>query len=114
MEENLNSTVLCGANSYQEKYYFNPAYNGLPKAVKDELQILCVLFTEEVGGVLTLEFLEDGTLVFRTRADDFDFYFDEIEAGLRIRALQREKEDLLRQLELYHRVFVKGEGLEAD
>lgn len=31
------SLTLCGANSYQEKYFFNPAFSGLPQQVKDEL-----------------------------------------------------------------------------
>ena len=42
--------VLCGANAYDMKYYFNPAFNGIPDSIKDELHIICVLFTEEVGG----------------------------------------------------------------
>ena len=71
--------VLCGANSYEEKYYLNPDFDGLPDYVKDELKIMCVLYTEECGGILTLEFLRDGTLVFRTRVDDYDFYYDEID-----------------------------------
>ena len=41
--------VLCGANSYEEKYYFNERFKALPQAVKDELKIMCVLFTEDCG-----------------------------------------------------------------
>ena len=48
--------VLCGANSYQQKYYFNPQFKALPENICQELQIMCVLFTEDVGGILTLEF----------------------------------------------------------
>lgn len=104
-----DSMVLCGANSYEEKYYLNDVFKSLPKAVKDELKIMCVLFTEECGGILTLEFLADGTLVFRTRVDDYDYYYDEIEAGLQIRKLQDEKKDLLESLELYYRTVLLGE-----
>ena len=56
-------TVLCGANAYEMKYYFNEQFNGIPESVKNELHILCVLFTEEVGGVFTIAFEEDGTVV---------------------------------------------------
>ena len=35
--------LLCGANSYEQKYYFNPDFNKLPQSVQDELHILCVL-----------------------------------------------------------------------
>ena len=38
--------VLCGANAYEKKYYFNQQFAGLPESVKDELHIICVLFTE--------------------------------------------------------------------
>lgn len=104
--------VLCGANSYEEKYYFNDQFKNIPKDIQDELHAMCVLFTENNGGILTLEFLKDGTLVFRTIADDYDFYYDEIEAGLSIRKLQEEKKELLEALELYYRTFVlKGEGI---
>ena len=41
--------LLCGANSYEQKYYFNPDFNKLPQSVQDELHILCVLYTEAVS-----------------------------------------------------------------
>ena len=31
--------VLCGANSYEEKYYLNPDFEQLPDAVKNELPV---------------------------------------------------------------------------
>ena len=48
--------VLCGASAYEQKYYLNGAFKSLPSGIQDELKILCVLFTEDVGGVLTLVF----------------------------------------------------------
>ena len=64
-QENI---VLCGASSYEQKYYFNPDFNSLPESIKQELQIMCVLYTEDIGGILTLEFDEDGNLQFKTEA----------------------------------------------
>ena len=106
MENQAETVVLCGANSYDEKFYMNPDFLRLPEAVRQELQIMCVLFTEEVGGILTLEFMRDGTLVLKTMADDYDYYFDDIEAGLQIRKLRKEKEELFKSLEEYYRTFV--------
>ena len=83
MENQAETVVLCGANSYEEKFYMNPDFLRLPVSVREELQILCVLFTEEAGGILTLEFMRDGTLILKTQADDYDYYYDEIEAQLR-------------------------------
>ena len=48
-----DNIVLCGASSYEQKYYFNQDFASLPEAVKQELQIMCVLFTEDVGGIST-------------------------------------------------------------
>ena len=50
------NVVLCGASAYEQKYYFNKDFDSLPDHVKKELQIMCVLFTEEIGGIFTLEF----------------------------------------------------------
>ena len=39
-----DNIVLCGASSYEQKYYFNQDFASLPETVKQELQIMCVLF----------------------------------------------------------------------
>ena len=67
--------VLCGANSYQQKYYFNPQFKALPENIRQELQIMCVLFTEDVGGILTLEFDKDGNLEFQVSAEEGDWSY---------------------------------------
>ena len=41
--------VLCVSNAYQKKYYLNENFNGLPQTIRDELKIMCVLYTEDVG-----------------------------------------------------------------
>ena len=103
------NVVLCGASAYEQKYYFNPDFQSLPEYVKQELQILCVLYTEEIGGILTLEFDVDGKLQFKTEALDADGMYDDIGSVLKIKQLQREKEELLESLEMYYRVFFLGE-----
>ena len=67
MTENRNRIVLCGANAYEQKYYFNEAFHNIPESIKEELHILCVLFTEEVGGVFTIVFEEDGSVSLERR-----------------------------------------------
>ena len=49
MEEEI---VLCAANSYEQKYYLNPEFEMLPESIKQELNIMCVLYTEDVGGIV--------------------------------------------------------------
>ena len=112
MEARKETVVLCGANSYEQKYYFNQEFKSLPEDVKKELQIMCVLFTEDIGGVITLEFEPDGSLEFKVQADEHDYLFDEIGSGLKIRQFQREKRELLEGLEIYYRVVFLGEMIE--
>lgn len=104
--------VLCGANAYEQKYYLNEQFAKLPQAVKDELQIICVLFTEEVGGVFTMVFEEDGSLSLETNADESDFYYDEISSGLLVQEIRRSRQEFFESLKIYHRVFVQGESIE--
>ena len=96
--------MLCGANSYTQKYYLNPDFASLPESVRQELQILCVTFTEDVGGSLTLRFDEDGRLQLDVWQESGDYLFDEIGAEYKIRQIQREKQELLSQLEQYGRL----------
>ena len=100
--------VLCGANSYEEKYYLNPDFEQLPDAVKEELKILCVLYVNDVGGILTLVYEENGELCFEVTSEEFDPMFDEIGSRLKIKQLQREKEELLTALQMYYKVFFLG------
>ena len=95
--------VLCGASAYEQKYYFNEDFASLPQSVQDELHIMCVLYTEEIGGVLTLE--------FQTEALEADAMFDEIGSVLRIKDLRNKKRELLESLETYYRVFFLGEDV---
>lgn len=104
--------ILCASSAYEKKYYFNEEFSSLPDEVKDELKIMCVLFTEEVGGILTLEYSEDGNLMITTEADEGDILYDEIACGLKVKQIQKEKEDLLTSLELFYKVFVLGEDVD--
>ena len=110
-EEN---TVLCCSNAYEKKFYLNQDFQALPQHIKDELKIMCVLYTEEIGGILTLEYDENGTLEFSVRSEEGDFFFDEIGSGLKIRQYQREKKELLESLELFYRVVFRGDKLEDE
>lgn len=108
----MENTVLCASSKYEEKYYLNPEFDGLPDAVKDELKAMCVLFVEDIGGILTMEFDEECRLSFVTRSDEEDILYDEIGSVLKVKQLREVKKELLESLELYYRVFFKGEKIE--
>ena len=109
-----DKVVLCGANSYEQKYYFNEEFQSLPQSVKDELHIMCVLFTEDVGGILTMEYDEKGNLDFQVISEEGDYLFDEIGSVLKIKEYQETKKELLEALELYYRTFFLGENVDWE
>ena len=110
MENQDKRVVLCGANAYEQKYYFNEQFKGIPQSIQDELHIICVLFTEEVGGVFTIVFEEDGSVSFDTEAYEDDILYDEISSGLLVKEIKVQR--------LYYRVFVLhesvGDALDAE
>ena len=101
--------VLCASSAYEMKFYLNEEFSRLPEDIKNELKIMCVLFTEEVGGILELVFDEEGNLLFRTDADENDLLYDDIACGMLIKKMQYEKRELLESLEMFYRVFFLGE-----
>ena len=106
--------TLCVSNAYQKKFYLNPNFEGLPQSIREELKIMCVLYTEDIGGTLQLVYDEEGNLEFRTEAEEGDLLYDEIGSVLKIKQLQNTKQELLEALELYFRVFFLGEEMEED
>lgn len=114
VNDKTGNVVLCGANSYDEKFYISDDFKTLPNSIKDELNAMCVLFTEEVGGILTLEFEEDGTLVFQTIADEFDYLYDDVSCALKLHQMQVRHRDLFEALETYYRVFFLGEQVPEE
>ena len=105
--------VLCGASAYEKKYYLNEDFKALPQQIQDELKIMCVLFTEDIGGVLTLVFDEEGNLLLEVSANEGDLLYDDIGSDLKIRQIRKEKAELLQSLELYYKVFFLGEDVEG-
>lgn len=106
------SFVLCAASAYEEKYYFNQRFLGLPEAVREELQAMCVLYTSDVGGIFTMQYDEAGNLLLHVTSQEDDFLFDEIGSVLKIKEIQREKRELLESLEKYYRIKILGESEE--
>ena len=108
------NVVLCGASAYEQKYYFNQDFDSLPESIKQELHIMCVLYTEDIGGILTLEFDDNGSLQFKTEALDSDAMYDDIGSVRKNKQLQTKKREHLQSLEMYYKVLFLGETIEDD
>jgi hypothetical protein len=104
-----DKVVLCASSAYSKKYYFNEEFNSLPDTVKKELQIMCVTYTEDIGGILTVEFSETGELELTTSADEMDLLYDEIGSVLKIKQIRQQKEELFEALEMFFKVFYCNE-----
>lgn len=104
----MEEVVLCGASAYNRKFYLNEDFKGLPSQIKDELKIMCVLFTEDIGGTFQLIFDEEGNLEFRTACDEGDLLYDEIGCGLKVKQLQQQKQELLESLQMYYKLLYVG------
>lgn len=100
-----DENVICIANSYIMKYYINRLFESLPREVKDELKITLVSLAEEVGGIITLLFDEDGQISFGINHEDEDYLFDEISAGLISKKILLDKKDLFEQIEVYNKAI---------
>ncbi|HJC91905.1 hypothetical protein H6A65_14765 [Mediterraneibacter glycyrrhizinilyticus] len=109
-----NEMVLCVSNAYEKKFYLNPEFDSLPESIRQELQIMCVLYTEDVGGILMLVFDEKGNLELKVDHEENDFFFDEIGSVLKIKELQKTKQELFESLEMFFRVFYLGEEIDDE
>ena len=109
-----DEVVLCGSSAYTKKFYINEDFYNLPDQIKNELKILCVLYTEDIGGTLQLIFNEEGHLIFRTESAEDDFMYDEIGSVLKIKQLRQTKQELLEALEMFYKVFFLGEEFFED
>ena len=106
--------VLCGASAYEQKYYFHKEFEKLPRSIQEELHIICVLFTEEIGGVFTISFDDEGNLQFTTEAKDADYMYDEIGSALMIKEIQKSKQELLEELELFYKVVILKQKVDLE
>lgn len=106
-----DGVVLCASSAYDRKYFLNDKFNKLPESIKEELQIMAVLFTEDVGGIFLMKFDESGSLELETIADEGDLLYDEIGAALKIKKIRSEHEETFEALEMFYRVFFLKEQM---
>ncbi|MBQ1173249.1 MAG: hypothetical protein IIX48_11720 [Lachnospiraceae bacterium] len=104
--------VLCAANKYEMKYFFNKNFERIPKSIKDELHIISVLFVQEVGGIFKIVFEEDGDITMETESAEDDFLYDDISAGLMVAEIKRTRQEMFESLRMFYRVFILKEDAE--
>ena len=93
---NSEAVILCAANAYEQKYYLNENFSSLPQTIKDELQIMCVLYTAEIPprGMLSraASVLRGKTLIVNLPGspkavnENLEYILPSLEHGVRIAA----------------------------
>ena len=105
--------VLCAANKYEMKYFFNKNFERIPKSIQDELHIISVLFVQEVGGIFKIVFDEDGDITMETESAEDDFLYDDISAGLMVAEIKRTRQEMFESLRMVYKVFIVKEDTEG-
>ena len=107
----MEKKVMAGASREKQKYFFEPAFNEIPQAVKDEIRNICILMAERLGCTFLMSFEETGDLVFEIIKNEGDFDFDDIGAELEIKSLKSEKKELIKALKLWYVINMTDEGI---
>ena len=107
----MEKKVLAGASREKQKYFFEPSFNEIPQAVKDEIRNICILMAERLGCTFLMSFEETGDLVFEIIKNEGDFDFDDIGAELEIKSLKSEKKELIKALKLWYVINMTDEGV---
>ena len=110
----MKKTIICGANAYEQKYYLNPLFEKVPDSIKKELNIICVLFTNEVGGIITIGFDEEGELMITTEAAPEDYLYDDVAAGLLGSKIRSTRQEMFESLNLYYRIVILKEDISLE
>lgn len=104
--------VLCAANKYKMKYFFNKNFDKIPQSMKEELHVISVLFAQEVGGIFKIVFEEDGDISIETEAEEDDLLYDDISAGLMVAEIKRTRQEMFESLSMFYKVFILKQDIE--
>lgn len=100
--------VVC-ASPHNHKYYFEPSFNDMPLAIKEEITEEVAKIAEKVNAIITLGFYENGNFYIE-QTEGTDVFADEIGAELEIKKFQKEKEELLKSMRLWYIIYRTEQG----
>ncbi|MGL5674860.1 MAG: DUF6145 family protein [Cellulosilyticaceae bacterium] len=100
--------VVC-ASPHQHKYFFEPSFNDMPLAIREEITEAVAAIAEKVNSVITLGFHENGHM-FIEQTEDENVFVDDIGAELEIKKFQKEKEELLKSMRLWYMIYRTEQG----
>ena len=104
----MEKQIVVGASPKTHKYFFEPSFNDMPAAIREELVEMVAEMSEKVNAVITLGFYEDGN-IFIEKIDE-DVFTDEIGVELEIKRTQKEKAELLKSVKLWYVMYRTEQG----
>lgn len=100
----MEKTIVISASPYNHKYYFEPSYNDIPSEIQEELIESIAAIAEKVNAIISLGFDEVGHIFIEQTADE-SVFADDIGAELEIKRFQKEKDELLKSLQLWYMIY---------
>lgn len=105
----MEKTIVISASPYNHKYYFEPSYNDIPSEIQEELIESIAAIAEKVNAIISLGFDEVGHIFIEQTADE-SVFVDDIGAELEIKRFQKEKDELLKSLQLWYMIYRSEQG----
>ena len=105
----MEKTIVMSASPYNHKYYFEPSYNDIPSEIQEELIESIAAIAEKVNAIISLGFDEVGHIFIEQTADE-SVFADDIGAELEIKRFQKEKDELLKSLQLWYMIYRSEQG----
>ena len=105
----MEKTIVISASPYNHKYYFEPSYNDIPSEIQEELIESIAAIAEKVNAIISLGFDEVGHIFIEQTADE-SVFADDIGAELEIKRFQKEKDELLKSLQLWYMIYRSEQG----
>ena len=101
----MDKVILAYVSQYKEKYFWNEKIGTLPESIKKEVLMNMIFICEEAGGVVELGFDEDDVIYLDSYAEEDDLGYDQVSGRLLVSEMEREKKELLDELQQWYRTI---------
>ena len=104
--KNPGEVTLCVSNGYKKKFYLNENFNQLPQSIRDELKIMCVLYTEDVEEFLSLFLMRTERLNSRQAARRMISCMMRLEACSKSNSTRTRRETYSKHLRCFTELYI--------
>lgn len=106
----MDKIVLAAASFDKEKYYIDKGFLELPESIREEIKTICIVLADKLMCTFIIGFYTNGDVYFEIFKSEEILDFDDIGAELEIKALKKEKEELIKALNLWYLVYKTPNG----